>query len=134
MSDVINGTNVRVYAAGAPIAYATACTLDLQVEFIELAPTTLNNAEWRRVRPRKAAGTVSVSALFSEDAANEEFDSLFTDLDNQSSLLLEVRGQGLKYTGSAYVQAMSLNASVGQSASWSVTFVFTGDVTKEITA
>lgn len=127
---VITGNNVRVYKGGTAIAYATTCTVDLSVEFIELAPDSGSDDKWRRVKPRRASGTVSVSALYSEDDALSRFDNVFDDLSGQSGLTLAVQGNGFEYDGSAYVESVSLNAGAGQIASWTANFIFSGEVSK----
>jgi len=127
---VITGNNVRVYKGATAIAYATTCTMDVSVEFIELAPTSLNNAEWRRVKPRRASGSVSVSALYSEDDVATRLDDVFDDISGQTQITLSVQGEGFQYSGSAYVESISINAGAGQIASWTATFIFSGEVSK----
>lgn len=127
---VITGNNVRVYKGGTAIAYATTCTMDLSVEFIDLAPSSVSSAEWRRVKPRRVSGTVSVSALYSEDDSLTRFDGVFSDLSGQTQLTLAVQGDGFEYEGNAYVESISLNAGAGQIASWTANFVFSGEVSK----
>lgn len=127
---VITGNNVRVYKGGTAIGFATTCTMDLSVEFIELAPTNVSDAEWRRVKPRRTSGTVSVSALYSEDDTATRFDNVFDDMSGQSGITLAVQGEGFEYSGSAYVESVSLNAGAGQIASWTANFVFSGEVSK----
>ena len=127
---VVTGNNVRVYKGGTAVAFATTCTLDISAEFIELAPTNLNDAEWRRVLPRRAQGNVSVSALYAEDTSSVEFSDVFDDLSAQTVIELAVQAQGFEYAGSGYVESLSLNAPTAQIASWSASFIFSGEITK----
>jgi len=127
---VLTGNKVRVYRNGTPVAYATTCTMDLSVEFIDIAPVNSEDARWRVARPRRISATVSVSALYSEDADDHRFDDAFDDISGVSDLTIMVQGDGFQYEGDGYAESISLNAGAGQVASWTATFVLSGQVEK----
>jgi len=128
--EIVLGRNVRAYIGSTAFAHATSCSIAINVEFIELAPTSLTDAEWRRAKPRSRSATVTVNALHVVDGAQEQFDTIYDDLDGESSITLKIEGPAFSYSGTAYVQSLTLNAAAGQDATYSATFLISGEISK----
>ena len=71
---VIKGEKFRLYLGGSFVAYSTECTIDLSAAEVEIVHKDNAGASWRNVQLGQKSGTVTVSALFSEDGANNTHD------------------------------------------------------------
>lgn len=126
---IINGTDLRVYFEGNPIAYATNCSLKVNTaEFIEVAADSIAGDAWTEYIPRKLSATVDFSALYAESDDNSVFEDVLSELRNRSSFTVVVTGPTRTFTGTAYVQNLTLNAPVGQPANWTGQFLISGNL------
>jgi len=132
---VIKGEKFRLYLSGSVVAYSTECTIDLSAAEVEIVHKDNAGASWRNVQLGQKSGTVSVSALFSEDGAANTHDVLFNALANGTTLTAmcstEVTGD-YRYNMSLVCTSFSINATVNENASFSATFAIDGAPTIEI--
>ena len=132
---VIKGEKFRLYLGGSVVAYSTECTIDLSAAEVEIVHKDNAGASWRNVQLGQKSGTVTVSALFSEDGAANTHDVLFNALANGTSLTAkcstEITGD-YRYNFTLVCTNFSVNATVNENASFSATFAIDGAPTIEI--
>lgn len=134
---IIKGENLRLYLGGNTVAYATECTLDLTAAEIEVVHKDNAGASWRNVQLGQKSGTVSVSALYSEDGANNTHDVLFNALANGTQLTAKI---STEVTGDYYYSmtlvctSYSVNATVNENSSFTASFAIDGAPTLETVA
>jgi len=61
---VVDGGNLRVYVGGTAVAYATSSTINLTAQVDELAPTSVSDAQFTVVKPRRRSGNIATNALY----------------------------------------------------------------------
>lgn len=123
-----SGSDVRIYWNSLPVAYATNCTFQFNREFIEIAPTSVDDAGFKRFVPRTLSGTMTVNALYTEGILNKEtLQSTFADFLSGAELTIMWRSDNAQYKGGARVQSISANSAAGQTPNWSATFIMSGE-------
>ena len=129
---IINGTNLRVYEGSDAVAYATEGNFSLSREFTEQLHKDNAGSGWAERSPHTKSATITVSALYADDASSTNFNELFTAWDGGTSLTLkfstEVTGDDF-WSGSFYCESIELNAPDKDDASYSATFISTGAIT-----
>lgn len=126
---IMNGTLLGVYAGGTLIAHATEGSISLSLDTRDA--TTKDSSGTRDLLEATKSGTISVSALYANDAAYG-VDDLMTAWSGRSTLAIkfstEVTGDNY-WSANAYVTSLELNGSMEDNASYSATFELTGTIT-----
>jgi len=130
---VISGTDLRLYIGGSAVAYATDCTLSIEREFIETIHKDNPGDGWREGQVQQKSGTMTVSALYNHDGANNTPGTLFTALDDGTSLtgrLTTDAADDTYYEFSCFCTSFNVNAAVNENAAFDCEFTISGAVTK----
>lgn len=126
---IMNGTLLGVYSASTLIAHATEGSISLNLDTRDA--TTKDSSGTRDLLEGIKSGTISVSALYAEDAAYG-VDDLMTAWSGRSTLAIkfstEVTGDHF-WSASAYVTSLEVNAGMEDNVSYSATFELTGAIT-----
>lgn len=126
---IMNGTLLGVYAGSTLIAHATEGSISLSMDTRDA--TTKDSNATRDLLGATKSGTISVSALYAEDAAYG-VDDLMGAWSSRSALTVkfstEVSGDHY-WSASAYVTSLEINAGMEDNVTYSATFELTGDIT-----
>jgi len=126
---IMNGTLIGVYAGGTLIAHATEGSISLNLDTRDA--TTKDSSGTRDLLEGVKSGTVSVSALYADDAAYG-VDELMAAWSGRSTLTIkfstEVTGDSY-WEASAYVTSLEVSAGMEDNATYSATFELTGAIT-----
>lgn len=125
----MNGTLIGVYAGGTLIAHATEGSISLNLDTRDA--TTKDSSGTRDLLEGVKSGTVSVSALYADDATYG-VDELMSAWSGRSTLTIkfstEVTGDSY-WEASAYVTSLEVSAGMEDNATYSATFELTGAIT-----
>jgi TP901-1 family phage major tail protein len=126
---IMNGTLLGVYVGSTLVAHATEGSISLSMDTREV--TTKDSAGMRELLEGTKSGSISVSALYAEDAAYGVED-LMTAWANRTALTVkfstEVSGDHY-WSANAYLTSLEVSASTEDNASYSASFELTGAVT-----
>lgn len=126
---IMNGTLIGVYAGGTLIAHATEGSISLNLDTRDA--TTKDSSGTRDLLEGVKSGTVSVSALYADDATYG-VDELMTAWSGRSTLTIkfstEVTGDSY-WEASAYVTSLEVSAGMEDNATYSATFELSGTIT-----
>lgn len=126
---IINGTLLGVYSGGTLIAHATEGSISLSMDTRDA--TTKGSGGTRDLLEATKSGTISVSALYADDAAYGVSD-LMTSWAARTPLTIkfstEVSGDSY-WEASAYITSLEVNAGMEDNATYSATFELTGAIT-----
>lgn len=126
---IMNGTLIGVYAGGTLIAHATEGSISLNLDTRDA--TTKDSSGTRDLLEGVKSGTVSVSALYADDATYG-VDELMSAWSGRSTLTIkfstEVTGDSY-WEASAYVTSLEVSAGMEDNATYSATFELTGAIT-----
>jgi len=126
-----NGTDILVYVDDVAVAHATSHTLNINAEMIDA--TTKSSSGWKDVLPGLRDWSVDGEGFVAFDAT-EGVEESITDLTNRTQVTLkfstEVTGDS-RWTGSAYVSSISINAPLEDVVSYSLSFTGDGALTQE---
>ncbi len=129
---VINGTDLRLYAAGKAIGYATSCTLDLSAETLETLHKDSPGGGWAEVTIGNKSGSVSFEGFVNEDSTAQKPVNLFALFDGETligcAFKTAISGD-TRYDFSGYITALSETAAVEENATFSGTLTISGAVT-----
>ena len=125
----MNGTLLGVYSASTLIAHATEGSISLSMDTRDA--TTKDSSGTRDLLEATKSGTISVSALYAEDAAYG-VQELMTAWSARTALTVkfstEVSGD-YYWSASAYVTSLEVNSGMEDNVSYSATFELTGAIT-----
>ena len=125
----MNGTLLGVYSASTLIAHATEGSISLSMDTRDA--TTKDSSGTRDLLEATKSGTISVSALYAEDAAYG-VQELMTAWSARTALTVkfstEVSGD-YYWSASAYVTSLEVNSGMEDNVSYSATFELTGTIT-----
>ena len=125
----MNGTLLGVYSASTLIAHATEGSISLSMYTRDA--TTKDSSGTRDLLEATKSGTISVSALYAEDAAYG-VQELMTAWSARTALTVkfstEVSGD-YYWSASAYVTSLEVNSGMEDNVSYSATFELTGAIT-----
>lgn len=127
-----SGTKVRLYADNVAIARATDCSIELSAE-TESTSDKDSEGGWVEIEVGDLRGT-GTSQFFTEEAQGS-FDSLYTKFSAKQSLVVKMTGGVVGnrvLTGTAFITALSMNGVHKQKVTASVTFTFSGAVSKTV--
>lgn len=126
---IMNGTLLGVYAGSTLIAHATEGSISLSMDTRDA--TTKGSGGTRDLLEATKSGTISVSALYADDAAYGVSD-LMTAWSGRTTLTVkfstEVSGDSY-WSADAYVTSIEVNAGMEDNVSYSATFELTGTIT-----
>jgi predicted secreted protein len=126
---IINGTLLGVYAGGTLIAHATEGSISLSMDTRDA--TTKSSSGYRDLLEGTRSGSISVSALYANDAAYGVGD-LMTSFAARSTLVVkfstEVSGDDY-WSATCYMTSLEVSAATEDNATYSATFEISGTVT-----
>ena len=126
---IMNGTLIGVYAGGTLIAHATEGSISLNLDTRDA--TTKDSSGTRDLLEGVKSGTVSVSALYADDATYG-VDELMSAWSGRSTLTIkfstEVTGDSY-WEASAYVTSLEVSAGMEDNVTYSATFELSGAIT-----
>lgn len=128
----MNGTLLGVYVGSTLIAHATEGSISLSMDTRDA--TSKDSSGSRDLLEATKSGTISVSALYAEDATYG-VDDLMTAWSGRTALTVkfstEVTGDHY-WSASAYVTSLEVNAGMEDNVSYSATFELTGAITYDV--
>ena len=126
---IINGTLLGVYAGGTLIAHATEGSMSLSMDTRDA--TTKSSSGYRDLLEGTRSGSISVSALYANDAAYGVGD-LMSSFAGRSTLVVkfstEVSGDDY-WSATCYMTSLEVSAATEDNATYSATFEISGAVT-----
>jgi len=141
-SDYIQyGGDLMVFVNDQPIAFSTSAKLSVSVNTREL--TSKDSANWTEKKTGRYTWNASTDALYnmSTTGTTQSVNDLYAIFTGGTSTTIKfasksgtspswTAGTSVKYfSGTAYITAFDFNASDGETASYSVTFDGTGELT-----
>ena len=126
---VMNGTLMGVYIGSTLIAHSTEGSISLSMDTRDIS--SKDSAGARALLEGMKSGSISVSALYSEDGAYGA-DELYTAMQSRLPLAVkfstEVSGDHF-WSASSYLTSLEVSASTEDNMSFSATFELTGAIT-----
>lgn len=124
----MNATDLAIYLDGALIGHATEASISISEEPRDT--TTKQSGAWRELAEGLRSWSGSTSHFHAEDAS-VNVDDLFTKLNNRSAadILFSTEQSGDKrWSGSARITSIEVNAGVEDNVSLSISFEGTGEL------
>jgi len=126
---VLNGTLMGVYIGSTLIAHSTEGSISLSMDTRDIS--SKDSAGARALLEGMKSGSISVSALYSEDGAYGA-DELYTAMAARTPLAVkfstEVSGDHF-WSASSYLTSLEVSASTEDNVTFSATFELTGAIT-----
>ena len=126
---IMNGTLLGVYVGSTLIAHATEGSISLSMDTRDA--TTKDSSGSRDLLEATKSGTISVSALYAEDATYG-IDDLMTAWSGRTQLTVkfstEVSGDHY-WSAAAYVTSLEVSSGMEDNVTYSATFELTGAIT-----
>ena len=126
---VMNGTLLGVYVGTTLVAHATEGSISLSMDTRDIS--SKDSAGTRALLEGMKSGSISMSALYAEDAAYGA-DELYTAMGARTPLAVkfstEVSGDHF-WSASAYLTSLEVSAGTEDNVSFSATFELTGAIT-----
>ena len=128
-SGVMNGTLLGVYVGTTLVAHATEGSISLSMDTRDIS--SKDSAGTRALLEGMKSGSISMSALYAEDAAYGA-DELYTAMAARTPLAVkfstEVSGDHF-WSASAYLTSLEVSASTEDNVTYSASFELTGAIT-----
>lgn len=125
----MNGTLLGVYAGSTLIAHATEGSISLSMDTRDA--TTKGSGGSRDLLEATKSGTISVSALYADDAAfgvNDLMGAWTSRTTLAVKFSTEVSGDSY-WSADAYITSLEVNAGMEDNVTYSATFELTGTIT-----
>jgi predicted secreted protein len=147
---ILRGTDLMVFtdvmgsSTSKSIAYATNHTLSLTANSQEISTKDSGGGKWLEMNLQKLSWSATSENLYSYDGSGSNYNDLFEKMLTREPLKLVFALENSttkpdvvptagwapvtapRYTGSAYITDLQLNAPDGDNASFTVTFTGTG--------
>lgn len=126
----VNGTKIGLYVGGVLVASATSHTLNIEANMIDVS--SKDSAGWAEFIGGQKTWSIDGEYLFHFDAANgyeELYDSWNARTSVTAMFSTEVSGD-IKFSGSAFVTSLPLEAPMEDATTYSVSLQGTGALTK----
>ena len=128
-SGIMNGTLLGIYVGSTLIAHATEGSISLSMDTRDIS--SKDSAGTRALLEGMKSGSISMSALYAEDAAYGA-DELYTAMAARTPLAVkfstEVSGDHF-WSASAYLTSLEVSAGTEDNVTYSATFELTGAIT-----
>ena len=128
-SGVMNGTLMGIYIGSTLVAHATEGSISLSMDTRDIS--SKDSAGTRALLEGMKSGSISMSALYAEDAAYGA-DELYTAMAARTPLAVkfstEVTGDHF-WSASAYLTSLEVSASTEDNVTYSASFELTGAIT-----
>ena len=134
---VVNGHYMRFFDNGVSLGYATSCTISFSSAMRELShkDTAGDGGGWLEQAPGQKSATFSTEGLYAED--DNAAAALFTKLADGTEITLtfttDVTGDKI-WSGTALLTSVEITAPNNENVTYSVSGVFTGEVTVDTVA
>ena len=134
---VVNGHYMRFFDNGVSLGYATSCTISFSSAMRELShkDTAGDGGGWIEQAPGQKSATFSTEGLYAED--DNAAAALFTKLADGTEITLtfttDVSGDKV-WSGTALLTSVEITAPNNENVTYSVSGVFTGEVTVDTVA
>lgn len=133
-SGIVSGTKLRLFDDATAIARATDCSVEFSAE-TESVSHKDSTGGWAETEVGELSGTGSCEILFEETTGG--FSTLWDKFINKTALTLKmttgVTGDTV-ISGQAYVTSMTLTGTHKQKATASISFTFSGAVSRTVVA
>lgn len=128
-ANIMNGTLLGVYVGTTLVAHATEGSISLSMDTRDIS--SKDSAGTRALLEGMKSGSISMSALYAEDAAYGA-DELYTAMAARTPLAVkfstEVSGDHF-WSASAYLTSLEVSAGTEDNVTYSATFELTGAIT-----
>ena len=128
-ANIMNGTLLGVYVGTTLVAHATEGSISLSMDTRDIS--SKDSAGTRALLEGMKSGSISMSALYAEDAAYGA-DELYTAMAARTPLAVkfstEVSGDHF-WSASAYLTSLEVSASTEDNVTYSASFELTGAIT-----
>ena len=128
-ANIMNGTLLGVYVGTTLVAHATEGSISLSMDTRDIS--SKDSAGTRALLEGMKSGSISMSALYAEDAAYGA-DALYTAMAARTPLAVkfstEVSGDHF-WSASAYLTSLEVSASTEDNVTYSASFELTGAIT-----
>jgi len=128
---VINGTNLRLYVDGNPVAYAVTCSLSMTRNFTDTIHKDNPGSGWAESTPGSASFTLTTDGLFNEDGTNNAPADLFALFTNKTQVAFYFSNENAgdtRYYGNGYISSLEFSATVEENSTYSVTINGDGQI------
>ena len=120
------GKDLVLAIGGTPLAACRSCNIDKQQSFIPTASPT--SGRWEQSTPERLAWSISADALLGTMAAYKTLDAA-QDAGTELTIRYYDTEYNLNKTGTAYIESLRLEGSVGSLCKMSVTLKGSGSLT-----
>lgn len=127
---IINGKLIRLYDGSNTIGQSTSCTLDLSTAMRSISHK--DSGGFQENLPGVISGSLSVENFYSDDATHGAKELTTKQLAGTAitwKMSSEVTGDTF-WSGSAYIQSVSLNFPNEENSTASISLVTTGTITQ----
>ena len=128
-SGIMNGTLLGVYVGSTLIAHATEGSISLSMDTRDIS--SKDSAGTRALLEGMKSGSISMSALYAEDAAYGA-DELYTAMAARTPLAVKFSTEVTAdhfWSASAYLTSLEVSAGTEDNVTYSATFELTGTIT-----
>jgi TP901-1 family phage major tail protein len=134
---VVNGHYMRFFDNGVSLGYSTSCSIAFNATMRELShkDTAGSGGGWLEQAPGQKSGTFSTEGLYAEDdnAAAALFQKLADGTEITLTFTTDVSGDKV-WSGTALLTSVEITAPNNENVTYSVSGVFTGEVTVDTVA
>ena len=120
------GKDLVLAIGGTPLAACRSCNIDKQQSFIPTASPT--SGRWEQSTPERLAWSISADCLLGTMAAYKTLDAA-QDAGTELTIRYYDTDYNLNKTGTAYIESLRLEGSVGSLCKMSVTLKGSGSLT-----
>lgn len=132
-TDVINGTDFRLYISGNAVAYATSCSLSASTEIRETIHKDNPGSGDREIQLGQKSASITCEAFMNEDGTNNATFDLF-DLwkaRTQIAWVMSTEASGdSRLSGNGYITSFESTGPVEENATASITIEVDGSINK----
>ena len=128
-SGVMNGTLMGIYIGSTLVAHATEGSISLSMDTRDIS--SKDSAGTRALLEGMKSGSISMSALYAEDAAYGA-DELYTAMAARTPLAVKFSTEVTAdhfWSASAYLTSLEVSAGTEDNVTYSATFELTGAIT-----
>ena len=128
-SGVMNGTLMGIYIGSTLVAHATEGSISLSMDTRDIS--SKDSAGTRALLEGMKSGSISMSALYAEDAAYGA-DELYTAMAARTPLAVKFSTEVTAdhfWSASAYLTSLEVSAGTEDNVTYSATFELTGTIT-----
>ena len=131
---ILNGTVFLLKVGGTALPDQTEGSISINMETRDI--TTKDSSGYRELLEGVRSGTISVSGLVDDDGAGGAGGTLFTTLNDRSSVALvfgfDDASDDYNYTCNGFCTSMEVSGGTEDNVTYSATFEITGAITQVV--